>query len=350
MRRIAVGLVGLGLAVPLAGVLLMALFTPMSPSGAGYLAAGVLLAGGLLGAAAWGKRALWVAFGGLALGLLVVGLRLAALRPAPDAPLRLVTLPAGGGPRWVNALVDEQDLLLFGEALMRAVGGVSRREHADLAPALTAGYAELRGRQGGFASPVLSTYLFQQGPRVFDAVVVEPEGSAPAAAVVFLHGFMGNVSLQCWEIAQPARALGMLTVCPSTGWIGDWWRPGGEATLRATLDYVRKRGVTEIYVGGFSNGGSGVSQLAASLAAEPGVDGLFFIAGVNQGPDIAATGLPVLIIQGALDERMGVAAAREAAAEIGAAATYVELEADHFLIVKEGEAVREALGGWLEER
>jgi pimeloyl-ACP methyl ester carboxylesterase len=165
---------------------------------------------------------------------------------------------------------------------------------------------------------------------------------------VFLHGFMGNVTLQCWEIAQAARPLGMLTVCPSTGWIGDWWRPGGAATVQATLDFVRARGGERIYVGGFSNGGIGLSRLAESVAAEDGVKGLFFIAGVTNADGIAATGLPVLIVAGTQDERMGTSGSAAAAGVIGVAARYVQVEGDHFLIVKEAEAVREALGDWLE--
>jgi pimeloyl-ACP methyl ester carboxylesterase len=353
MRRWAaglVGLVGIGLAALLLGVLALAVVTPVTGSGAGYLTAGVLVAGGLIGVWRWGTRALVVSLAGVLLAVGVAGARVAQAGYR-EGPLRVVVLPAGDGTRWVNLVVDEQDLLLFGEALKRLVGGVSRREHAGLAPALTEGYAALRAAQGGFASPVMSTYLFWQGPGAFDAVVVEAEGEVqPEAAVVFLHGFAGNVSLQCWEIAQAVRAQGVLTLCPSTGWIGDWWRPGGEATLRATLAYVRGRGVQRIYVGGFSNGGVGVGRLAAELAEEEDVRGLFFMAGTSQAWEVQATGLPVLIIQGAQDERMGAPAARQAAAVIGEAVRYVEVEADHFSIVKEAEAVREALERWVEER
>jgi hypothetical protein len=52
-------------------------------------------------------------------------------------------------------------------------------------------------------------------------------------------------------------------------------------------------------------------------------------------------------LQGALDERMTAPGARQAAAQIGGAAQYVELDADHFLIVKQTEAVQAALGAWL---
>jgi pimeloyl-ACP methyl ester carboxylesterase len=344
--------IGWGLA--LAGLCLacvLAATLALTPSGAGYAASAALAAAGLIGVLRWGRRALLASLAGVLLALGVAGARL-ALAARPEGPLRVVVLGTSTlsdrGTRLVNALADEQDLLILGEGLMRLLGGVSRREHAGLAPALAAGYAEVRAAEGVFASPVPSTYLFWQRPAAFDAVIVEPEqAAAPQAGVVFLHGFMGNVSLQCWHVAGAARPLGMVTLCPSTGWVGEWWQPAAEETVRASLRYLRARGIERLYVGGFSNGGAGVSQLAPRLAAEPGVAGLFFIAGVNNAEAIAGTGLPVLIIQGAGDERMPASAARRAAAEIGAAATYVELEADHFLIVKQSAEVQAVLNQWL---
>jgi pimeloyl-ACP methyl ester carboxylesterase len=213
---------------------------------------------------------------------------------------------------------------------------------------VTAAYQRLRVEQGGPGSPAIGTFLLRQRPGAFEAVVVAPEGDGPAeAGVIFLHGFMGNVALQCWLVAEPARALGMVTVCPSTGPVGAWWTPAGEATVQATLRFLRGRGVQRIYLGGFSNGGLGLSRLAAGVSGEAEVSGLFFIAGVSEGAALRATGLPVLIVQGAHDERLGVGAAQRAAAEIGAAATYAELEADHFLIVKAPGEVQAALGDWL---
>ena len=350
LLRAGVGLAGIALALPLLGVLALAAATPLTRSGAAYLAAAVLIVGGLVGVLPWGARTLLVTLAGLLLASGVAGVRLWAAARV-EGPLRVAVLPDGGGPRWVSRLVDEQDLLLVGEGLLRLMGGVSAREHAGLSSALTAGYAELRALGGTAASPVPGTYLFLQRPGAFDAVIVEPEGAAaPTAGVVFLHGFTGNVALQCWEIAKAARTLGMVTVCPSTGWIGDWWRPGGAATVQATLDYLRARGLERIYLGGFSNGGIGLSRLASDVAAQAGLQGLFFIAGVTNGQAIADTGLPVLILAATGDERMGTAGSAAAAAAVGPAATYAEVDGDHFLIVKESEAVREVLAGWLEER
>jgi alpha/beta superfamily hydrolase len=109
-------------------------------------------------------------------------------------------------------------------------------------------------------------------------------------------------------------------------------------------------GIRQIYLGGFSNGGSGVGRLISILADEPELRDLFFIAGARNAVDVRETKLPVLEIQGTNDERMRIDEARRFADEVGAQATYVELEADHFLIVKQPQLVQAAIRVWLEDQ
>ena len=262
----------------------------------------------------------------------------------------MITLPQGKEARWVNYLIDEQDSLIFGETLFHYLGGDSVNEHENTASALYAAYSEMRAGQKVFPSPFISTYLNLQRPTHFDAIVIEPEvNHLPEFAVVFLHGYMGNVTSQCWEIAQAVKIFGGVTVCPSTGWRGDWWQPQGYAILQSTFEYVRERGIQRFYLGGFSNGGSGISRLAPQLKNEIGLSGLIFIDGINYGAGIQATGLPVLIIQGSQDERMPVTQARQVAVEIGEAGTYAELDGDHFLIMKQPRLVQDAIAQWLQQ-
>jgi pimeloyl-ACP methyl ester carboxylesterase len=77
---------------------------------------------------------------------------------------------------------------------------------------------------------------------------------------------------------------------------------------------------------------------------------LIFIDGFMNGTSIREIGLPVLIIEGAQDERVPMQAARQFAAEVGNLGTYVELEGDHFLIIKQPEEVQRAVAEWLEEQ
>lgn len=262
----------------------------------------------------------------------------------------MITLPQSEGTRWVSYIIDEQDSLIFGEALFHRIGGVSSNEHEKITQALHTDYSEIRATQGIVPSPIVNTYLNFQGPTAFDAVRIEPEVKYHSEiGVVFLHGFMGNITAQCWEIAQAVSRFGFVTLCPSTGWRGEWWRPQGQAILQATFRYLREQGIQRFYLGGFSNGGFGISRLASQLKNENGISGLFFIDGIYDGASIKDAGLPILIIQAAQDERMPVAEARQIAKIIGESGTYVELAGDHFLVMKQPDLVQDILAEWLED-
>ena len=103
-------------------------------------------------------------------------------------------------------------------------------------------------------------------------------------------------------------------------------------------------------MGGFSNGGFGIGRLVSKLGNEPELSGLFFIDGIYDGAGLRSTGLPILIIQGLQDERMPATEARRIAAVIGDSGTYVELNSDHFLIMKQPGLVQEVLSAWLENQ
>jgi pimeloyl-ACP methyl ester carboxylesterase len=342
-------LLGVILALPLLGLIMLAIALPVTPSGIGYLLASSLLVAGLILSPWAPKLQPRLILGGLLALCLIAAARIFTGQANPASRLRMLTLPQATGSGWIAYLLDEQDGLIFGEALFHQIGGSSAREHADISQALYRDYADLRQNQAVAPSPFASTYLNLQKPGAFDAVIIEPEVNRhPDTGVIFLHGYMGNVTAQCWEVAGGVSRFGALTVCPSTGWQGQWWQPDGQAILRATFEYLRSRGIQKIILGGFSNGGFGIGRLAPTLQNEAGLRGLIFIDGITNPEAVKALGLPVLIIQGALDERMPQPEARRIAQAIGVSATYAEVQSDHFLIMKEPQAVQDALANWLE--
>ncbi len=340
---------GMLLALPVLALILLAFALPITTSGIGYLSGSLLFAAGLILAPRVHRYPVVIIIGIIVIAL-VAGQRLVRVLQDTAPSIIMITLPQGTEARWVNSLIDEQDSLIFGEMLFHFIGGDSAKEHENIASALFAEYSKMRAAQRLFPSPIVSTYLNLQTPTHFDAIIIEPEvDHPPDFALVFLHGYMGNVTAQCWEIAQAVKIFGGVTVCPSTGWQGAWWQPNGQAILQATFEYVRGRGIQKFYLGGFSNGGSGISRLAPELKDERDLRGLVFIDGIHNGVGIRETGLPVLIIQGAQDERMRAAQARQVAQEIGDLATYVELNGDHFLIMKQPKLVQDAIAQWLEK-
>jgi pimeloyl-ACP methyl ester carboxylesterase len=202
-------------------------------------------------------------------------------------------------------------------------------------------YVAMREAEGETPSPVIDTLLGRQGPDAFDAVVIEPRGNDPRAAVVFLHGYGGNFTVACWLMAEAARAVDAVTVCPSTGFAGAWWAPDGERTVRAVLAYLEQRHIATIYLAGLSNGGIGASLLAERLA--PSLAGLVLVSGVS--PRGSTGGLPTLGIHGESDTQVSAAASRAFAARTGA--TYVGYDGGHFVMMVRRIEVRDAISSWL---
>ncbi len=334
-------LIALLAAVPLGGLITAAFFTPITISGIGYLL-GLALAA-LAGLVAPWKRlgARRLLFAGLvALGLTAGGRLITA---GGGEHLTMITLPAGSGGRWINRLIDEQDVTLFANQILPYTGMVLPDEQAGAIEAFHAPYRAIRQTEGAAPSPFVSTYLGLQRPGAFDAIVIEPDAeAAPRVGVIFLHGFGGNFTMQCWLFAQAARDAGAVTVCPSEGVYGQWWAPHGKATLQATLDYLRQRGVERVYLAGLSNGGVGASKLAPKFAGE--LTGLILISGASS--TATDSGLPALVIHSAHDDRIPAEVARAYAARV-TGATYVELPGDHFLFAKDAAGVRAIITGWL---
>ena len=349
--RSLVSLLGLLLLLPVLALIVLAFVLPVTISGAGYLAGCALVVAGLISAPWAARYSPTLVTAGILLVVFVASIRLTLTGRGEESGLRVLTLPEGKQTRWLSTLIDEQDALIFGEALFHRIGGDTAAEHEGLTSALQSAYTDLRVAHGIVPSPVLPTYLGLQGPNAFDTVLIEPEpGRQADTAVIFLHGFMGNVTAQCWVIAQAAGKIGAVTACPSTEWTGGWWHPEAEAILASTFQVLREHGVKSFYLGGFSNGGFGISRLVSTVSAANGLRGLFFINGIQGGAAIRDTGLPVLIIQGAQDNRVRAAMVRQTAKDVGGQATYVELEGDHFMIIKQPRLVQDALTAWLQKQ
>jgi pimeloyl-ACP methyl ester carboxylesterase len=268
--------------------------------------------------------------------------------PASGTTVTLITLPGGQNTRWIDRLVHERDVTLFGVQLAYLTGtAISPREHEGLVPALRAAYAAMDAAGGTTSSPFLSTYLGRQHPGAFDTVLIEPADGGPAhTAVVFLHGFTGNFTIQGWLVAQAAGRIGAVTVCPSVGWRGDWWTNDGQQTVRNTLDYLHARGVKRVYLAGLSNGAVGTCRLAPRLSSE--LAGLILISGSD--PHAPNAGLPVLVLQGNADQRMPAALAIQVMQQAGKRGTYREFDGDHLLLAKRAHEVQEALAAWLRQQ
>lgn len=230
----------------------------------------------------------------------------------------------GDSARFAGRIVDESDVAVAGTRVLVA-SGMLRDDAAELPTAMRSAYADMRKEEGDLPTPVIGTYLGLQRSSEFDVLMVEPPKAASRdAAVIFLHGFAGNFDLPCWQIARAAQVL---TACPSTRWIGDWWTSEGQATLERTIEMLHARGAKHIVLAGLSNGGYGASRLAPHLRGK--ITGLVLISGAD--PEAGAPGVPTLVIHGLDDNMAPVSDARGYAQKHGA--RFVGLHAGHFAML-----------------
>jgi pimeloyl-ACP methyl ester carboxylesterase len=336
----------LGLATsPIAVFLLVAAgVIGASASGWGYAVGAAVTSAGLL-TKRWRKRR-GLTRVGLGLLLLVASARLLFVEGNGLHTLRL----PDEGRRLTNRLVDERDGTLLAAHALLLSGRIPRSDARELIPALEGAFDRLREAEGPVATPAIATWLGLQSPEAFDAVVIPPEGMAsPEVAVVMLHGYTGNFAVYCWQMSRAARAISALTVCPSVGPSGDWWSRRGEETLERTFEWLARRGVRRVYLGGLSNGGVGVSVLAGRVA-HPGLElrGLVLLSGASS--KVSLPRVPVLLVEGKHDTMMPARLMREVAHRAGRLATYVEVDSGHFAFLDRYEQCERAIASWLLER
>ncbi|MBZ0288984.1 MAG: hypothetical protein K8I30_15305 [Anaerolineae bacterium] len=344
--RAIVRIFGLILLLPAIFLTFLALITPITITGMLYLTGALGVSIGLCGVA-WGYRrfrpALWLGF-----VLIIVTVTVRLIMVNRDGRIRMLTLPEEQTACILNCIFDEQDAALFSTLVLPFIGWISPTEQTGLIDAMYSGYQAMTedAGQAAIPSPVVRTYLGLQRPGAFDMVVIKPPDHQPVEmGLIFLHGFTGNFTMPCWLVAGAVRELHGLTVCPSVGWRGDWWTADGEATLRATIDYLHGRGVSRIVLAGLSNGAVGGSELAPRLTED--IAGLILISGAS--PNAGDSGLPVLVLAGQDDERMPADLLRAYADRMGTLATFQQFESDHFMLAKIAPEIQAAIGEWLRQ-
>ena len=333
---------GILFSLPLIVLLLLIPRIPVSPVGTIYLFSYVLFVLGMI-LAPWKSRySSTLILLGITIAVMTLTIRM--LFPPSGTRMHLITLPEDSGPRLLSRLLDEQDVVLFGAQVAPYLGAISPLERESLDAKFTQAFRDMKREGVTPLSPFLTTYLNQQSPANFDVVIAEPDSKTPLkSSIVFLHGFGGNFTLQCWLMAQAGNQINAMTVCPSTGPIGTWWDAQGQAILQETISYLQRRGVERLYLAGLSNGAIGASRLAAQYRQD--IAGLILISGAD--PSATIIDLPVLLLHGKDDERIPVSVMEAYAAAAGAYTSYHLFEGDHFLLLKEANQVQQVMIDWL---
>ncbi|MHB8872839.1 MAG: alpha/beta hydrolase [Myxococcaceae bacterium] len=224
-----------------------------------------------------------------------------AMVVAAAPPIQLWRLPGGEDLTAARSLADEAALAKMGAVAAVQAKRLPAAELELMQADLAAAYAELLAERGRVPTPVTQTIAGAQRPDGFDLLVVPPRAKESDRAVLFLHGWGGSFTLQCWLTARAVADEGWMTVCPATGVAAVWSDAAGEKIVRETLRWLRAHGKKRVVLAGLSNGGSGAARLARKLEAE--FEGAICLSGVaGEGP----ARLPMLVIHGTGDTMFGV--------------------------------------------
>ncbi len=189
--------------------------------------------------------------------------------------------------------------------------------------------------------------------------VPQKEKDAPLPAIVFLHGSAGNFKSYLWVWSQLAEKEGFVIIAPSYGF-GNWDEDGVSVALQAIEDAKQVVDIDEsrMYLAGLSNGGLGVSRLAAAYPEM--FQGLVFVSPVMSTNIVDGKHFqsewknrPILIISGETDNRVPVDYVNERISRMNAGGidvtSAIYSDEDHFLFYSQPEEIMQDVANWFAE-
>ena len=339
MRRVARTL-GILMALAAFPLSILSVTTPVSTLGFIYVVGTVTVIGGMMTAPSRTNDLRGMTRLGLAILVIAAGIRLtnaehgatiSMSRGDDDAPL-------------LDRLLPESDVATTSARAVVLAHILPPNDTRRLVPTLRDSFARMDAEEGVYPSPIVRTALGRQTKNAYDVIEIVSPSPQTHSAVLFLHGFGGNFTLQCWAVARASKIANATTFCPSTRFRGDWWRGDGPAIVEDMLTRLEARGFDRIVLAGLSNGGLGASALAPKFKKR--IVGLLLISGAMTGA--AAPGVPTIAFEGSRDGMMPPSVVRNYAENTGA--SYVELDGTHFLLLEKLDVMTTKMAAFMSSR
>ncbi len=367
----AASLVWAAAVCPLATLLLM---TCVTLPGMAFAIGALLL--GIAPAIAWVhngplrfRRAAFVPLGGWL--LITLGLVIASPNGRPREGARVQNRYSEGGWNYqrfaLGALLPEIDQFQLIFRLLPVADSLFTIKQAHVLTGLTrAIYAKMEADADFHAlGSVMPDVYDQVWGRHFDRghyfLYIPPhlDRTTPAPALIFLHGAGGNFKAYTWLLSRVADERGMVLIVPSFG-MGSWNAEHGVPAVLAALNDAAKvipMDMGQVHLAGLSNGGLGVSHVAASGAGRL-FRSLIFLSPVFDEEDLGSKNFwiqgrdkPVLIVTGEDDDRVPLQYVLSCAAILRTSGARVDMSAyagaDHLLIFSHSDEFLEQLSAWL---
>ena len=232
------------------------------------------------------------------------------------SPLQSVYVRGRPAPRISPAMfVPESDQIRIGSYLLPAVDSkIDLKKAARFRDVFDGLYAEIHKSEefqgvGSVLNDAYKDMLWgRRDTSHYYAYYPNAEGKRPA--IIFFHGWLGNLKGYVWLWSRFARKNDFVVVCPSFGG-GFWNRDAGLDTLEETLARCSadpRIDASRIYVAGLSNGAFAVTRVALHFPRS--VRGLIYISPVLEetaaGEEFRtnAASIPILVIHGTDDRRL----------------------------------------------
>ena len=331
MRRLARAL-GILIALVAFPLSILSVTTPVSTIGFIYVVGTVITIGGMMTAPSrvHDLRGMIVACG-IRIATAGHSASISMSRGDDDTPL-------------LDRLLPESDVATTSARAVILAGILPANDTRNLVPTLRDSFAKMDAGEGPYPSPILRTSLGLQTKSGYDVIEIVSPSPQTHDAVLFLHGYGGNFTLQCWAVARASKIANATTFCPSTRLWGDWWRGDGPAIVDDMLKKLEARGFDRILLAGLSNGGLGASALAPKFAKR--IVGLLLISGAMTGAP--AAGVPTIAFEGSRDGMMPPSVVKNYAEKTGA--SYVELDGTHFLLLEKLDVITPKMAAFMNAR
>ncbi len=270
----------------------------------------------------------------------------------------------------LGALLPESDQLLLGFKLMPIVDSLFTMEQARRLSGLTRTIYREMDADADFRAlgSVLPEAYYEIWGQPFNHghyfLYIPPhlDRKIPTPALVFLHGSGGNFKAYTWLLSKVADERHMVLIAPTFG-MGNWDSQHSEPVVNAALEDATKTiplDLNQVHLAGLSNGGLGVSRVAASKSGSR-FRSFIFLSPVCDREALGSKefsahvrGKPLLLITGQEDNRVPLLYVLSCAELLKSAGAKVELSAyaaaDHFLVFSHRERFLKELSGWLERQ
>ena len=249
---------------------------------------------------------------------------------------------------WVDPILTSSQAKKVSKMTMQLYNELeSDPEFRALGSVLGSGYCDLTKR------PYDNGHYFLYVP---DA----PDPVKPKPAIVFLHGSGGNFKPYIWLWSKLAEKEGYVIIAPTFGF-GNWNRVEGLEAVRSALEDAKSKtniDADSIYLAGLSNGGLGVSQVAANDAKT--YKGVILLSPVLDNRTLKTRefvkgwrGRPQLVITGKKDRRVSIDYVNNHVKfliESKIDVTYKAYQGqDHFLFFEKAHEVFDDIATWLKK-